>query len=152
MTEAKPRPPRSEAAREASRRNGAKSRGPKTADGKAISARNSLKHGLRARKTITPATMPAPVRELEAALSAALAPVSVHNGEQLERLVFSQVLLSETELSIAAELGRLDEEQRRSSCLPGVAELDLLEKLFSYRRRFHGTRNQALLKLKPPSS
>lgn len=36
----------------ASRRNGARSRGPKSAAGKAISARNALKHGLSARKVV----------------------------------------------------------------------------------------------------
>ena len=37
---------------EASLRNGAKSRGPRTATGKLASARNALKHGLRARKLV----------------------------------------------------------------------------------------------------
>ena len=47
--------PRTEAQREASRRNGRKSKGPRTVAGKARSRQNSMKHGLYA-KTITPST------------------------------------------------------------------------------------------------
>jgi hypothetical protein len=44
--------PVSNARAEASRRNGARSRGPKTAEGKARASRNALKHGLRAGKHV----------------------------------------------------------------------------------------------------
>jgi hypothetical protein len=44
--------PVSSARAEASRTNGAKSRGPKTPEGKARAAQNALKHGMRAQKYV----------------------------------------------------------------------------------------------------
>ena len=60
---------------EASRRNGAKSRGPKTPEGKVRSAQNALKHGLRAQKyVVLPDEDAAAFQALEAALMEELAP------------------------------------------------------------------------------
>ena len=61
---------------EASRQNGAKSRGPKTAEGRARSAQNALKHGMRAQKhLVLPDEDAAEFDALEAALVEELAPV-----------------------------------------------------------------------------
>jgi hypothetical protein len=68
--------PVSNARAEASRRNGAKSRGPQSPEGKARSAQNALKHGLRARKyVVLPDEDAAEFAALEAALTEELAPV-----------------------------------------------------------------------------
>jgi hypothetical protein len=70
--------PVSNARAEASRKNGAKSRGPNTPEGKARSAQNALKHGLRAEKHIVlPDEDAAEFAGLEAALIEELAPVGV---------------------------------------------------------------------------
>src|ERR687892_2270974 len=59
----------------ASRRNGAKSRGPKTPEGKARSAQNALKHGFRAQKhMVLRGEDAAAFAALEAALIEELAP------------------------------------------------------------------------------
>jgi hypothetical protein len=66
----------SSARAEASRRNGAKSRGPNTPAGKARPAQNALKHGLRAQKhLVLPDEDGAEFADLEAALVVELAPV-----------------------------------------------------------------------------
>jgi hypothetical protein len=68
--------PVSNARAEASRRNGTKSRGPTTPEGKARSARNALKHGMRAEKhVVLPEEDAAEFACLEAALMEELAPV-----------------------------------------------------------------------------
>ena len=68
--------PISSARAAASRKNGARSRGPKTPEGKARSSQNALKHGLRAQKyVVLPEEDGAEFAEFEAALMEELAPV-----------------------------------------------------------------------------
>jgi len=80
--------PVSNARAEASRKNGAKSRGPKTSEGKARSAQNALKHGLRAQKyVVLPEEDAAEFAALEAALIAELAPVGALQTVLARRVV-----------------------------------------------------------------
>jgi hypothetical protein len=66
----------SNARAEASRKNGAKSRGPKTPEGRARSSQNALKHGMRAQKyVVLPEEDADEFAGLEAALFEELAPV-----------------------------------------------------------------------------
>jgi hypothetical protein len=66
----------SNARAEASRKNGARSRGPKTLEGKARAAQNALRHGLRAEKRVVlPEEDADEFAGLEAAMIAELAPV-----------------------------------------------------------------------------
>jgi len=89
---------------EASRRNGAKSRGPKTAEGKARSAQNALKHGLRAQKHIVLTGEDATeFAELEAALIEELAPEGALQAALAQRVVSAVWRLSRAE-RLEAEL------------------------------------------------
>jgi hypothetical protein len=79
--------PVSNARAEASRRNGARSRGPKTPEGKARSARNALKHGLRSEKyAVLPDEDRAEFAALEAALADELAPQGVLHSVLVGRI------------------------------------------------------------------
>jgi hypothetical protein len=80
--------PISSARAEASRKNGAKSRGPKTLEGKARSAQNALKHGLRAQKyVVLPEEDAAEFAGLEAAMIEELAPAGALQTVLARRVV-----------------------------------------------------------------
>jgi hypothetical protein len=73
---------------EASRLNGAKSRGPKTPEGKARSSQNALKHGFRAQKyVVLPDEDAAAFEALEAALMEELAPEGALQSVLAQRVV-----------------------------------------------------------------
>jgi hypothetical protein len=96
----------------ASRTNGAKSRGPKTPDGKARSAQNALKHGFRAQKyMVLPQENAAEFKALEAALMEELAPVGALQTVLAQRVVAATWRLARAE-RLEADL--FEEEQ-----LPG---------------------------------
>ena len=83
--------PASHARAEASRKNGARSRGPKTSAGKARSAQNALKHGLRALGyVVLPDESALDFQALEAALLDELAPVGA-----LQRLLATRVAIAD---------------------------------------------------------
>jgi hypothetical protein len=89
--------PASHARAEASRKNGARSRGPKTSAGKARSAQNALKHGLRALGyVVLPDESALEFQALEAALLDELAPVGA-----LQRLLATRVAIAAWRLSRA---------------------------------------------------
>jgi hypothetical protein len=80
--------PVSNARAEASRKNGAKSRGPKTPEGKARAAQNALKHGMRAQKyVVLPEEDAVEFADLEAAMIEELAPVGVLQTVLARRVV-----------------------------------------------------------------
>jgi hypothetical protein len=104
--------PISSARAEASRINGAKSSGPKTPEGKARSAQNALKHGLRAQKHIVlPGEDAAAFQALEAAVIEELAPEGALQSVLAQRIVAAAWRLSRAE--------RLEAELFEENRLPG---------------------------------
>lgn len=72
------KPPRSEAQRAASRANGRRSKGPRSAEGKANASRNALRHGMRATSVqLVASTTNDPARVLADAVHERLAPSDV---------------------------------------------------------------------------
>ena len=96
--------PISNARAEASRKNGARSRGPKTPEGKARSAQNALKHGMRAQKyVVLPEEDAAEFAALEAALMQELAPVGALQAVLARRVAVATWRLARAD-RIEAEL------------------------------------------------
>ncbi len=96
--------PVSDARAEASRRNGAKSRGPKTPEGRSRSAQNALKHGMRAEKyLVLPDEDTAEFEALDAALVEELAPVGALQAVLARRVAVAAWRLTRAD-RIEAEL------------------------------------------------
>jgi hypothetical protein len=105
--------PMSNAPAEASRRNCAKSRGPKTAEGKARSAQNALRHGMRAQKhVVLPDEDAAEFRALEAEMVAELAPQGA-----LQAVLARQIAVAAWRLARAE---RLETELFEQRCWDGA--------------------------------
>ena len=82
--------PRSPAQIEASRRNGARSRGPTTAEGRARASRNALKHGLTAmHHLVLEDEAPSELEEMTARLMAEVAPMSEIEARLARRLAIA---------------------------------------------------------------
>ena len=82
--------PRSPAQIEAARRNGARSRGPVTAEGKARSSRNALKHGLAAlQHFVLEDEAPSELEELTARLMAECGPESEIEARLVKRMAIA---------------------------------------------------------------
>jgi hypothetical protein len=110
--------PVSTARAEASRKNGARSRGPKTSEGKARSAPNALKHGLRAQKyVVLPDEDAAEFAAFEAALVEELAPEGA-----LQSILVGRIARAAWRLERAERLEvELFEERRYGDGGPGLA-------------------------------
>jgi len=147
---------RTPAQQEASRRNGARSRGPKTAMGKAKSARNALRHGLRARQAISADDVPGWVLDLEAKL-AAMGHIGRRRRELLNELGIIAMLEEKTEQLLQAagvEFAGMIETAPGSldnaavGAAPDMKEIMAsfrkLRKLLSYRTRFSRQRSACL--------
>ena len=102
----------------ASRKNGAKSCGPSTPEGKARSAQNALKHGLRAEKyVVLPDEDASEFAALEAALRDELAPEGA-----LQNILVGRIARAAWRLERAERLEvELFEERRRLGGGPGLA-------------------------------
>jgi hypothetical protein len=88
----------------ASRRNGAKSRGPKSPEGKARSAQNALRHGLRAQKCVVmPGERASAFAAFEGALLEELAPQGALQMVLAQRVVAASWRLARSE-RLEAEL------------------------------------------------
>src|SRR5262245_38427208 len=103
--------PVSNARAEASRQNGARSRGPRTPEGKARAAQNALKHGMRAEKhLVLPDEDAAEFEVLEAALVEELAPLGT-----LQTVLARRVAVAAWRLARADRIEIELFEERRSA-------------------------------------
>jgi hypothetical protein len=140
--------PVSEARAQASRRNGARSRGPRTPGGKAAASRNAVKHGLFSVGGIGNGPLPPEA----AALAASLAHLDDGRGENAgdvdvavgaqAHLEAAQALVAQLDAAIAELLGDATAADARFDAL----SLQRL-RMARYLRRFRGRRDRALRRI-----
>ncbi|RYD94621.1 MAG: hypothetical protein EOP50_09230 [Sphingobacteriales bacterium] len=152
--------PRSDAARDASRRNGAKSNGPRTAAGKAASAMNAMKHGLRARQSLRREDLPEWIKDIEAGLLHNFEPLSAYQEEHLTRLISVLVQIDRVDGLITTEFGQLfaafdcdglSNGQETPASDAAWMDASDLRKLFAYRKRFRARRDMCLKRILRPT-
>ena len=107
----------------ASRANGAKSKGPKTAAGKAVSRNNAFKHGMRSRAVVIPGEDQAEYDRLHDGYAREFEPMTLHEEFLVKRMVDARwrlarldgietALYDEPEIDVA-ELDRISRWQVR---------------------------------------
>ena len=104
---------------EANRRNAQKATGPRTAEGKALAARNATRHGLLSREALLPDDDFATFEAFAGALRAELAPEGELEGLMVDRVVACTWRLRragtvETDLFHGSELDRLTSDGDRT--------------------------------------
>ncbi|HMT48436.1 MAG TPA: hypothetical protein PKE59_14980 [Novosphingobium sp.] len=140
--------PLSEAAREASRRNGRLSKGPQTVLGRQISARNSFKHGLRGRLSTEPEFLPVWLRSFGERVSFLFGYITQRRREHLDRLLESMLLVTRADRLIGEELAKLAwlvaDDVAPQDIDPNLVDLSRLQTLLAYRRRFSASRDRGI--------
>ncbi len=139
---------RSEAAREASRRNGARSKGPRTLTGRTRVAYNALRHGLRGRQTIEPAYLPEWLKQVERSVVHCYPELTQRRREFLDRILGCMLLIDQADRLIVEEFGRLD-AMLSGADREHAQKFDpkRLERLLKYRARFQASRDMAFKRL-----